>query len=57
MEAVVKQVRSTKRPWLIACDANICPEDFKKSLWFQIRHVFRGARRRRFIDPKAQTTS
>ena len=40
MEAVVKQVRTTKRPWLIACDANMCREDFKKSLWFTSRHMF-----------------
>ena len=24
---------------MIACDANICPEDFKKSFWFQSRHM------------------
>ena len=24
----------TRHPWLIACDANMCPEDFEKSLWF-----------------------
>ena len=32
---VVKQAKSTRHPWLIACDANMCPEDFEKSLWFQ----------------------
>ena len=40
MEAIVKQVRATRHPWLIACDANMFPEDFKKSLWFQSRHMF-----------------
>ena len=40
MEAVVKQVRTTRHPWLTACDANMCPEDFKTSLWFRIRHIF-----------------
>ena len=40
MEAVVKQARTTRHPWLIACDANICPEDFRKSLWFKRRHMF-----------------
>ena len=25
---------------LIAGDANMCPEDFKKGLWFENRHVF-----------------
>ena len=33
MEAVVKQDKTTKYPWLVACDANINPEDLKKSLW------------------------
>ena len=40
MEAAVKQVRTTRHPWLTAYDANTCPEDFKKSLWFQNRHMF-----------------
>ena len=40
MEAVVKQVRTTKHPWLSACDANVCPENFKKSLWFNSIHMF-----------------
>ena len=35
LEAVLKQARTTRHPWLIACDANMCPEDFAKSLWFQ----------------------
>ena len=34
MEAVVKQARTTRHLWLVACDANMDPEDFKKSLWF-----------------------
>ena len=40
MEAVAKQVRTTRHPWLTACDANMCPEDFKESLWFYSRHMF-----------------
>ena len=40
MEAVVKQMRTITRPWLIACDANMCSEDFKKSLWYKSRHMF-----------------
>ena len=28
-------VSTTRHPWLIACDANMCPKDFEKSLWFQ----------------------
>ena len=35
LEAVPKRARTTKHPWLIACDANMCPEDFEKSLWFR----------------------
>ena len=35
MDAVVKQVRTTKHAWLIACDANVSPEDFSKILWLQ----------------------
>ena len=27
--------RITKHPWLMACDANMSPEDFEKSLWFK----------------------
>ena len=33
--AVLEQAKTTRHPWLIACDANMCPEDFEKSLWFQ----------------------
>ena len=40
MEVVVKQARTPRHPWLIARDANMCPEDFEKSLWFQSRHMF-----------------
>ena len=35
LEAVLKQARTTRHTWLIACDANMCPEDFEKILWFQ----------------------
>ena len=35
VEAVVKQVRTTRRPWLMACYANMSPEDFQKSLRFR----------------------
>ena len=30
LEAVLKQARTTRHPWFIACDANTCPEDFEK---------------------------
>ena len=32
LEAVLLHASTTRHPWLIACDANMCPEDFKKSL-------------------------
>ena len=35
LEAVLKRTRTTKHPWLIACDANMSPEDYEKSLWFR----------------------
>ena len=40
MEIVVKHVRTNRHSWLIACDANMCPEDSKKSLRFRSRHMF-----------------
>ena len=31
LEAVVKRAKkSSEHPWLIACGANMCPEDFEK---------------------------
>ena len=62
MEAVSKQVRTVRHPWLIACDASMCPEDFKKSLWFKNRHMFieaPGAQEQAFqlADPKARVAS
>ena len=35
LEAVLKQANTIRLPWLVACDANVCPEDFEKSLWIQ----------------------
>ena len=35
LHAVVKQAEVTKDPWLIACDAHMCPEDVERSFWFQ----------------------
>ena len=31
---------TTKHPWLIACDANMSPEDFEKSLWFRKEQMY-----------------
>ena len=41
LDAVVKQAKTTRHPWLVACYANMCPDDFEKSLWFQreLMHV------------------
>ena len=36
----MKRVKVTRHPWLIACDANMCPEDFEKSLWFQKEQMY-----------------
>ena len=55
MEAVVKQVMTTKHPWLIASDANMCLDDLKKRLWFQSRHMFIEASQP--ADPNVQMSS
>ena len=53
-EAVLKP----RHPWLIACDANMCPEDFEKSRWFQRKqmHVVapKGASTCRSKGPKGE---
>ena len=40
LEAVLKRTRTTKHPWLIACGANMSPEDFEKSLWFRKEQMY-----------------
>ena len=35
LEAVLKRARVTRHPWLVACDADMSPAEFDKSLWFQ----------------------
>ena len=35
LEALVRQAKVTRHLWLVACDASMCPENLKKSLWFQ----------------------
>ena len=42
-EAIVKQARTTRHPWLVACDSNMKPEDVKKSLWFKEKVHVHGA--------------
>ena len=54
MEAVVKQARTTRHAWLIACDANMCPEDFEKSLWFQTCSSRRQGKASQLADQKAR---
>ena len=35
LAAVLKRARTTKHPWLIACGANISPQDSEKRQWFR----------------------
>ena len=35
LEAVAKQAHTTRHSWLVACNANMCPEDFERSLLFR----------------------
>ena len=43
LEAVLKRARATEHPWLEACDANMSPVDFEKSLWFMLVIAPKGA--------------
>ena len=47
MVAVVKQARTTKHPWLVACDATTDAEDFQRSLWFMEKCMFMKPREAR----------
>ena len=49
LEAVLKQTRTTRHTWLIGCDANMCPEDVEKCLWFQ-------SERMHVVAPKEAST-
>ena len=58
VEAVVKQARTTKHPWLIAGDANMSPKDFENVCGFKASRC--SSRRRRehhHADQEAQTVS
>ena len=35
LEAVLKRAKATKHPWLVACDVNMSPVDFEKSIRFR----------------------
>ena len=35
LEAVLKRATVTRHSWVVACDADMSPVDFEKSLWFQ----------------------
>ena len=39
LEAVLKRARTTKHPRLIACDANMSPKNFEKSILFRKDHM------------------
>ena len=58
LEAVLEQARKTRHPWLKSCDANMCAEDFEKSLWFQRELMHVAARKeastRRSKGPKEE---
>ena len=61
MEAVAKQARTTRHPWLVACDACMNPDNIKKSLWFNNRCIFIeapgvGTSTCRSISPNGETT-
>ena len=58
LEAVVKQAKATRHPWLIARDATMSPEDFEKIMWFPSRLMFilapKEASRCRSKGPKGE---
>ena len=35
LEAVLEQAKTTRHPWLIACDANMCQEDVERARGFR----------------------
>ena len=54
-EAVVKQARATRHPWLIACDANMSPKDVEKVCGSKAgRCLWRLQRKCRHADQKGQ---
>ena len=36
----MKEARTSRHPWLVACDANMNRTNFKKSLWYKRKHMF-----------------
>ena len=48
LEGVLKRVRTTKHPWLIACDAIMSPEDLEKT--FGLERSNSGTRSSRSVD-------
>ena len=48
LEALMKQATVTRHQWLVACDANMCPDDSEKSLWFQMDRMHVEAPREAF---------
>ena len=50
MAVVVWQARTTKHPWLVACDATTDPEDFQRGLWFKEKCMFMEPREARVTN-------
>ena len=55
----VKQVRTTRHLWLVACDATLDLKDFRTSLWFKEKCMFieapeEGTSTRRSTGPKGE---
>ena len=61
MGAVVKKVRTTTRSWLVACDANMCPEMTSGRAFgykaLDTRSLRRQEKAFQPADPKAQLAS
>ena len=51
LEKVLKRARTTRHPWLIACDANMCPEDFgskgRRCMWWPRKEYPRAGQKDR----------
>ena len=43
----LKQTKTTRHTWRIACDANMNSEDFERCRWFQVERMQAEARKQR----------
>ena len=59
VEEAAKQARTTKHPWFVACDDNMDPADFRRSVRFKGRCLFikRQDKELPLADPRAQKAS